>query len=222
MADLMVICAGCGSKIVASEFADAVTCRSCGKVNPVRTPVSIDTGGGVAAEPSGQKMGGLKLKDAGVHETVIKPPADVEELVKKVKARANSGKKKGSAEWANHPLFAWGVFIVLGGACAAARFGGILPPEYLEMFKTWGPAGALFFHLVLVIKAFEDSVFYGSLSLLIPPYSFYYLFALCDVFILRALYMGVLAGVGFDTYLLLKYYSIETYIKVNSWILGGG
>lgn len=222
MADVVVTCSGCGAKVIASEFADAVTCRACGKVTPVRTPVSGSAVGTPQGIDGGSKPSGLKLKDGGqIHTTVIKPTADVEAIVKKVQARSGDSGSVGH-EWVNHPLLGWGVFLVLGGLSAWARFGSLLPADYLEMLKTWGPAAALFFHAVVVIKAFEDSIFYGSLCLLIPPYAFYYLFSICDIFILRALYMGILAGVGMDTFFFLKKLSIEVYIMVNSWILSGG
>jgi hypothetical protein len=220
MADVTVVCSGCGVKVVASEFADSVTCRSCGKATQVRTPASAPAAGSPGAVGNA-KSAGLRLKEAPVHGTSIKPSADIQEIVRKVQSRAG-GEGKVSAEWANHPLIGWGVFLILGGLCAWARFGNLLPPDYHEMLKTWGPAVALFFHVVVVVKAFEDSVFYGSLCLLLPPYTFFYLFSICDIFILRALYMGVLAGVGMDTFFALKKLSIEVYITFNSWILSGG
>jgi hypothetical protein len=220
MADVTVICSGCRAKVVASEFADAVTCRACGSVTPVKTQASANP----SAAPGGsdpQKASGLKLKDAPVHGQAIKPPKEIADVAQRVKARATARGGAGT-QWVNHPLVAWGVFIVLGGLSAWARFGHVLPPQYEEMLITWGPAVALFFHAMVVVDAFGDSVLSGALSLLIPPYTFYYLFTVCDKFILRSLYCGVLAGVGLDTFLILKKYSIEAYIKINSFIVTGG
>lgn len=220
MADVMVVCSGCGAKFVASEFADSVVCRVCGKSTQVRTPASAPTAGSPGAV-GGSKSGGLKLKEVPVHGSSIKPSADIEEIVRKVKTRAGD-QGSAKAQWGNNPLVGWAVFLIFGGLCAWARFGNLLPTEYHQMMVEWGPLAALFFHAVVVVKAFEDSVFYGSLCLLLPPYTFFYLFSVCDQFILRALYMGVLAGVGIDTYFALKKLIIETYISFNSWILSGG
>jgi hypothetical protein len=220
MADVTVTCSGCRAKVVASEFADAVTCRSCGSVTPVKPQANASTAA-VQGGAAPQKTPGLKLKDAPVHGEAIKPPKEIADVAQRVKARATARGGPG-AQWANHPLVAWGVFIVLGGLSAWARFGHILPPQYEEMLITWGPAVALFFHAMVVVDAFGDSVLNGALSLLIPPYGFYYLFTTCDKFILRALYCGVLAGVGLDTFLVLKKFGIEAYIKVNSFIITGG
>lgn len=220
MADITVECSGCRAKVLASEFADAVTCRSCGRVTPVRAPASASTQEGGGAAPAA-KPSGLRLKDESAHGAGIKPPPEIAEIAKRVKARADA-RPRVRAQWANHPLVAWGVFIVLGGLSAWARFGHILPAEYEQMMITWGPLVALFFHAMVVVDAFGDSVLNGSLSLLIPPYAIYYLFAVCDKFILRALYFGALAGVGLDTFMLLKKLSVEAYIKVNSFISSGG
>lgn len=220
MADITVECAGCKAKVLASEFADAVTCRSCGRVTPVRAPAAASAQTEGAAQAA-KKPSGLKLKEESAHGGGIKPTPEIAEIAKRVKARAD-GRPKVRAQWANHPLVAWGVFIVLGGLSAWARFGKVLPEEYEQMMITWGPVVALFFHAMVVVDAFGDSVLNGSLSLIIPPYAIYYLFAVCDKFILRALYFGVLAGVGLDTYVVLKKFSVEAYIKVNSFITSGG
>lgn len=221
MADVTVVCSGCGVKVVASEFADSVACRSCGKVTPVRAPAGDPMAGSVGTDGVA-KPAGMKLRDGVARGVPLKPSAIIEEMVKRVQARAGGRQRRTNhAECANHPLVAWGVFLVLGGLCAWARFGNLLPPVYQDMLKTWGPVAALFFHVVVLFKAFDDSVFYGSLCLLLPPYTFYYLFAICDIFVLRALYMGVLAGVGMDTFFAVKRLSIEVYIAVSSWIIYG-
>jgi len=72
------------------------------------------------------------------------------------------------------------------------------------------------------LRAFEDSVLQGAMCVLLPPYAFYYLFAFCDLFVLRGLYLGVLAGVGLDTFVVVRELAIAVNRSVTTWIMSGG
>jgi len=219
MADVKVTCSGCGAEIQVSEFADTVVCRSCGR--SVSPPKLAETAaGGVAAAPAGARAE-LKFRSERHKASVSHEPSDLREAVGRVKKRKERDAKRGVA-WAGSPLLGWIAFLVVGGLGVWARFGTLLTAEQLEMLKHYGPFVALGFHLLVVIKAFEDSVLHGALCVLFPPYAFYYLFASCDVFLLRGLYLGVLGGVGLDTAVVVLDLAHRVSSGVTEWIMSGG
>lgn len=116
----------------------------------------------------------------------------------------------------------WLVFVLLGAAMGFLRYGGKIGASELDIMFQYGPWLMLVVHIVLVLMAFQDSVYDGILSLLIPLYSFYWLFVVSDAFLLRAVVAGLLAGVGQDS---LAFYQehFGTIIRVGKdWIQSGG
>ena len=118
-------------------------------------------------------------------------------------------------------VFAWLVFVVLGAAMWFARYGSYLQPQHVEMIKTYGPYAVILLHVIIILTAFQDTVFQGILCILIPFYSFYYLFLVSDAFYLRAVGAGLLIGVGVDSALFFQTVANEVIDKVNAWIASG-
>ena len=118
--------------------------------------------------------------------------------------------------------FAWAVFILLGAGMYFVRYRGILPGEYLRTMITWGPYVVLGIHVMLVLRAFQDSIFHGILALLVPLYSFYWLFAVSDDFLIRAVVAGLLVGLGQDSAIFYQQVLSEVMANVNQWISSGG
>jgi hypothetical protein len=112
--------------------------------------------------------------------------------------------------------------VVLGAAMWFVRYGEMLPPVYHDAVVHFGPLVILGFHLLVVFKAFEESVFSGILSFLIPPYTYYYLFFLSDDFYLRAVLAGLLVGLGADSALAFYDVALEVYTMINDFIRSGG
>jgi hypothetical protein len=119
-------------------------------------------------------------------------------------------------------LGSWLLFIALGGLMGAIRYGGILSAEALPMLQVYGPFVIIAFHVLIILKAFRDNVFSGILCLLIPLYSFYYLFMNSDDFYLRAVVGGMLIGLGQDSAIYFNDLMIKVADIVQQWIQTGG
>lgn len=117
---------------------------------------------------------------------------------------------------------AWLVFLAVGAAMWFARYGSYLRPEQVGMIKTYGPYVVILLHIIIILTAFQDTVFQGILCIIIPFYSFYYLFLVSDAFYLRALGAGLLIGIGVDSALFFQTVANQAIDKANAWIASGG
>jgi hypothetical protein len=218
MADISVTCSGCGAGIQVSEFADSVVCRSCGRSTPVPKAVAPAPVAGAEVQPGAGS--GLRFKSGRRTQPKGQAGVDLRDVVGHVKKRAT--RERTGFSWGGSTALAWVAFLVVGGLAVWARFGALLSPEHLDLLKRYGPMLALAFHIMVVVRAFEDSVLQGAMCVLLPPYAFYYLFAFCDLFVLRGLYLGVLAGVGLDTFVVVRELAIAVNRSVTTWIMSGG
>ena len=116
----------------------------------------------------------------------------------------------------------WAVFILLGAAMYVLRFQNVLPSQYSYMLLKYGPYALLVIHVTLVLLAFQDAVFQGILCLLVPLYSFYWLFMITDLFMMRAVVAGLMVGVGLDSVAFYQVVLDDTYKAVSQWIQSGG
>lgn len=123
----------------------------------------------------------------------------------------------------------WILFLVIGLATGVMRYGHMLSPEHLsatqktsEIIQIYGPYLILAFHIIILLKAFKDSVFQGILCLLVPFYSIYYIFMVSDDFYMRAVLGGLLIGLGQDTGIHINQIAQSTINTVNSFIQTGG
>ena len=90
------------------------------------------------------------------------------------------------------------------------------------MLNRYGPYALLVLHVTLVLMAFQDAMFQGILCLLVPLYSFYWLFMVTDLFMMRAVTAGILVGVGMDSVAFYQDLLNDTYRVVSKWIRSGG
>ena len=117
---------------------------------------------------------------------------------------------------------AWLLFIVIGAIAGTLRYSGLIPTSILQQAVLYEALTVLVFHIFIVLKAFQDSVFQGVLCVLLPPYSIYYLFSAADDFYLRAVVAGLLIGLGQDSGILFHEWSMSAVVTVNEWIASGG
>lgn len=214
MTDVQTRCPKCGAAARVSDLAETYLCGSCG------TRVSVP-----AAPPSETSQSRLRLRTAD-ESGRAPPPQKMEEKVdlRNVVVAETKARKapKGEAALTMHHLGSWLVFIALGGAMGAARYGGILPLNYAANLEMAAPFVLLVVHLVIVLTAFNDTVFSGILALLIPPYAYFYLFSVSDSFYLRALAGGLLVGTAQDGCLFLQQKVTAFVDWVNAYIAAGG
>jgi hypothetical protein len=117
---------------------------------------------------------------------------------------------------------AWLAFLILGGGMWYARYGHGLPQPYAAWLPLYGPYVVIVIHIIITLTAFQDTVFQGILCVLIPLYSFYYLFLISDAFFLRAIAAGLLVGIGQDSAIFFQRVANEVINNVNAWIAAGG
>jgi len=120
------------------------------------------------------------------------------------------------------PVLSWIVFVLIGGAMGYLRYGNYLPPDQLALFAKYGPWIVIAIHVIVTLMAFSDTVFQGILCLLIPFYSFYYLFFVSDAFMIRAVAAGLLVGIAQDSILVFQREANRIITAVNQWISAGG
>lgn len=210
MADIDITCSHCAEITTVSEFVDAqaVTCRSCGekltKPKTVekektlqRTQVSYQEEENIAIPEDGQDGEGLW---PGTKE------------LKKSQTKAH----------VVHHLYAWVVFVVFGGAMAYLRYGGGLSEEQIETAVPYAAITLLGLHLIVILKAFEDSVYQGILCLLIPMYSLYYMTCVSDAVYLKAVLGSAMVGVAQDGIFVLQTEFFTVCEAVRNWIGSGG
>jgi hypothetical protein len=119
-------------------------------------------------------------------------------------------------------FWSWVVFLVLGAGMWFLRYGGGLEGANLKLFITYAPYVLLAIHVILVLLAFQDTVYQGILCLLIPVYTFYWLFIVVDFFFLRAVIAGLLVGIGQDSIAFYQALLLSTADTVKTWIESGG
>ncbi|MCX7591828.1 MAG: hypothetical protein N2255_09395 [Kiritimatiellae bacterium] len=211
MADIDIVCGNCGTVTTVSEVADLTDfkCRVCGQ-KLQKPEVSVS-----AAEPR------LRFKDP---ERVIEeagpqtesPP--VWRFHQQVSAIRHPRRK---ARFGYH-LGSWAVFLVLAAVMGLMRYTNFFPSVCKNYLRIYGPWIIVFFHLLIVVQAFKDNMLQGTLCLLVPFYSFYYLLILSDDFYLRALVMGVLVGIGQDSAVFYQKHTSRIVQFISDWISRGG
>ena len=116
----------------------------------------------------------------------------------------------------------WVVFVLVAVVMYFLRYGHLLSNEHHRMLVDYGPYSLLVLHLTLLIMAFQDSIYQGILALLVPLYSFYWLFIISDAFLLRAIVAGLLVGIGIDSLAFYQVWFNEIVRVVKIWIESGG
>ena len=225
MADIEAKCPQCGKVIMVSEFADLarLTCRACN--SPFKKPESAAAP--VIAPPPKSTSKLRVQRDTPPTPAATQEPAQAtarqdgtggERVVARIERKENADKPVHVRQ----NLYSWLIFIILGGACGYLRYGNGLSPDWLAMFAEYGWIIMVAFHIIVVLKAFKDSVFQGVLCLLIPFYSLYYLFAVSDDFYMRSAIGGLLVLVGQDGAEHFRILFGGWFKAAGDWIQSGG
>lgn len=210
MADIDITCASCSEITTVSEFVDPdlVTCKSCG--NKLVKPESAT---------KEQNLQRTQIKFHEEEDTVVPEEGqDGEGLWPGTKEL----KKDQTKAHVVHHLYAWVVFFVLGSIMAYLRYGGGLSDELIKDAVPYSAIMLLAFHLIVILKAFEDSVYQGILSLLIPMYTLYYMVCVSDAVYLRAILGAGMIGIAQDGFFVLQTEFFTICESVRTWIGSGG
>ncbi|NQU40456.1 MAG: hypothetical protein HQ523_10925 [Lentisphaerae bacterium] len=222
MADVDVTCETCGSPITLSEYAaiETISCRGCGA--PLRA---------VASVPSKSVGERLKLKkveappEAATDEDgnpILASHAEDAETWRFQRYIEQSRDSIKTRPKQTAFLLSILCFMLLATAMAYARYFEGVSPSTLQTIRIYGPYVALAMHVVIMLAAFKDSVFQGILCLLVPGYSFFYLFLVSDNFWMRAVVGGLLVGIAQDSALFYRDVGLNIYEAVTRYIASGG
>lgn len=210
MADITLKCDRCGKTVAVSEFAnyDTLFCRHCG--SHLGRPLPPSSGSErtyTLKPPMAQHPEGSPLPVSGETPPTVRRPS-----MKRRRLRFS------------HVTASWLLFAVLGGGLAWVRYGGGPAPQWLRdgLRPPMGPLIIFGFHLLIILRAFKESFFSGILCLLIPFYSFYYLFLVTDAFYLRALCAAWLVGAGHDAAVFCQEWCLRGVRAAQDFIASGG
>lgn len=228
MPDIIIQCTSCSNEITVSDVVDIskLKCRGCG--GSFLRANSPDKGSDPNASEKKRPL--IKAKTTTGAEAQPEPqeaaPTEPHKRLIWEKLNNTKGQKEVAKEsrkmYSSLTWKAWLVFVIVASVCGFLRYGGVIPDATIREAAIYQALTLLVFHIVITLKAFQDSVFQGVLCILIPPYSIYYLFSASDDFMLRATIAGLLVGIGQDAGILFHEWSINVIDTVNEWIASGG
>lgn len=231
MADIVIVCPGCGNRVTVSEYvaAAALTCAKCSASIPV--PVR---------EPQSPRSAGLKLSGESTADLAPDVPA-AEPRPRGFFRRRAAGRPTGSA---NAPLetvltaprhrkahkhsnyiwyrvWPWLLFVVIAVVFAWLRHGStpMLPCSRATVIlvAVWSLVAL---HVSIILHAFNDDGFDGVLCTIIPGYTLYYLFWKTNQHFFQALVAATLLVFGKDASLAAHRVWGCVYRDVTAWIQG--
>jgi len=243
MADIEITCQKCSTVTTVSEFADdsSLQCRSCGA--HIEKPGALATAAAAQQQGEGAEFSSPPPTQSGLRLAKRKreytAPADgSDEALKSIVDAAAAAEDPASqgqdvplelrpevkpdTKRVSHAAIAGALFLVLGGTMGWLRYGGGLPPQYLALATKYGWIAVMTFHIIIVLKAMTDGMMQGILCLLVPGYSLFYLFAISDDFYLRAVFGGLLVGLGQDAAVKLNMYAAQIAEVAHGFIARGG
>lgn len=198
MADLVLACSECGEETVVSQYVDpgSAACRVCGAA------LEIPAGFVEAPRAAREKQKKKKKKQistgsqtdkifTGERSTVTVFEAMTEQRKRRLK------RQKKRLMWSPNGATLIAIFIVGAGILSFLRFGPVLVEDDLKWLKRVGMFAVFVVHMTVIVDAFRDNPMHGLLCSFVPFYSLYYVFWICDAYLLRVL-VGVL-GVPFGT-----------------------
>jgi hypothetical protein len=213
VADKKLNCPACGKDNIFSEYARGEqVCRFCG--------VAIDhvPTGMTSRRLSVQRRSRPSLENEA---TPAETAQTVEEAdFKKVTDHAAGIRNRRKLQ-ITHCMASWVLFLVLGGAAVYLRYGGKLTEPHLELLKTYSPHTMAGIWLLILTRAFRDSVFAGIAAFLCPPISFYYLFMQSGDFYLRAVIGALLIAISEDAAVFYYQWFLNAIDFVKEWLYYG-
>jgi hypothetical protein len=153
-----------------------------------------------------------KKKKKSKRATTHRAPPDegVATVFQAVSARSSRRKKKRRRviAWTPNKATLIILFVIGAGTLGFIRYAGVssglISSDSLAKFQMLGVLALGVMYVAVTVDAFSDSVMHGMLSLFIAPfYGIYYLFAVCDSFLLRLLISILLVPFGLDMFVVM-------------------
>lgn len=191
MADIEVRCSQCDAVIRISEFADAskTSCHHCG--GSLSKPQSLIA---TATKP------GLHLATHKVDHTASQHQTTGEwNFNKTMNLSKDIRLEKDRKPKVSQHFLAWVLFILFGGAMYLGRYQYLFPPNVMLLLDEYAIYVVGFVYVMIIVRAFADTIYQGILCVICPLYPFYYIFMVSDNFYFRAFVGGLLIGMGEDS-----------------------
>lgn len=200
MADISVTCAHCGAETVISEYVDPnlVSCPKCGE------KLSVPQAEILTPRPPPREEKAPTGPSPLERTTVAAAQASIAR-------RARVHKRKRIISWTPSVMTTWIIFFVVTLILCALRY-WLLGKSDRDVLVYGGLVCLFVLHLTVVVDAFADNIMTGLLCLIIPFYSLFYLFTMCDSFVLRIAVGVLIIPFGPDA-AMLCYKSVESFIK---------
>lgn len=216
MADISVSCPACNHVCKISEYVseETIPCPVCGE--PVQIPkTSLPSEASIQSTlrlKKNFKEGLVEKKDAP-----LPPRKEIKRSSSMEKIHQVKGKPSG-------PKAIWGVLTLLiaGGGMFYLLYAKDQNADFLKYYL-WMRNGIGLLALGLVyLSAFQESHVQGLLTVLIPPYALYYVYARADSCVLRALFTALIIALGAEfKYMHDKSLLIQFNESVAAFIQGG-
>ncbi|MGI6086834.1 MAG: hypothetical protein ACOYCD_02640 [Kiritimatiellia bacterium] len=210
MADIELTCPNCAKTTSVSEYAEGPTiaCPSCG------TPIPL---------PGTQKQSRLTLRKREP-APVKEPPAPHKSATDPTmeNRRQSASLKRDIKRVRRNKLFlglSGLLFLALAAGLFHLRFrGGYAEWVTFEEFQKYELIAAGALYVLIILYALKDNMFDGLLSLVVPLYPFYYLFAKASAPFLRAVTAAVLLVFGKDLLAKVQVWANTLFEVINHWI----
>jgi len=223
MADIILTCQNCDSKITISEFVSTefITCKKCQTQVPV--PARATT------IPVSQKLTFTREQPpppppepptkSGKNKGQPVASASMSNTVRQYLPKARNRKQARRVTAFEARVLPFLLFGVLTAVLAWLRFWpGALSASDLAALTRVGVWAVMLMHVSVTCLAFGDEAFYGILCLIIPGYSLYYLFIQAEQLVLRAVMASLMITFGWDTIITLQDVWHEVYVTISIWI----
>ena len=219
MADVTFHCLNCSKTVTISQFVDQsnLTCPDCGSSLRLASPVNDfdlkNSQLNVKHNRGPQTSYSDTKPDSGPTQSSLMEGAFNRHLQKPKKGKMGKSYLQVVA--------ATIVFLIVGGTMFTLRYSAVAPMVVGDYIADYGIWVVVVGHIVLVSIAMKDGFMQGLLCLLIPLYSLYYLL-ICDHIFLRAIFLGLLVGIGQDAGILIAENAVNFYDSASDWIGRGG
>ena len=184
MADIKIKCKDCGKEMSVSEYAEEVVCSSCGSSFRVKNDEEEKQ---IAQEKRSAMKARSDHGSEGIPQTF-----SVNEIL------TNSFVKKKKNALQGTYVRAGIVCLIVSVIASICNYTDVLPPSAKLFLTIHMPWLFIVLHVFVILAAFKDNVFDGILSLILPPYAYYYIFFKSDEYIFKAIFLGLLVGYGVD------------------------
>jgi ribosomal protein S27E len=216
MPDISVTCVACGRSTTVSEYAalEQLPCPGCGA--PLAPPT--------ATEPRAKPT--IKRREPFKPDLAADPAAEgaaTESGPKVVTARVRGDALVLRKRTLNVNHITWAAIIALGVPLALVRYRGLLPGA-AEFLSSMGDAVGIWvflaMHVWLVAECFQDDFLTGICAVLVPGFSFGYLFARSANALLRVTFCLFAIACGPESYAQAMEWAGTVFQTVNGWIAG--